>query len=273
MVTQCMGRNYKIANALEDIRIAAYFGGLGDSLQFSTLPELFSEAGHDVYVWDKAYFRNPEIKELVWDCNPFVKGERAGQWNAGDIPGLKYENLSGNVISNWETLFGFKPTNKYPKIYYEPKDTSKARNSILLDLTSISGDYRGYSVSEAVDKLVSMYPGRSIYQLTFHNSLNNPPASNKIQEPWSSPNNQRFLYNDFESEKIVVNSIFEYCDMIYSSDVFITLHSGGHAVSSAIKEYNSDLEVHSIIRKVDYDYCIPRGFFLFDNIKYSVIAR
>ena len=78
---------------MSDVLIAAYHGGLGDNLQFSTLPEQFAlQQGRDTYVWDRAFFRNPEIAQLVWGTNPFIKGVKGGQWNAGDIPEIKFEN-------------------------------------------------------------------------------------------------------------------------------------------------------------------------------------
>ena len=104
---------------MSDVLIAAYHGGLGDSLQFSTLPEEFSiQQGRDTFVWDRAFFRNPEIAQLVWGQNPYIKGVKGGKWNAGDIPEIKFENVAGNSIGSWEQLHGLEPRNKYPKIYY-----------------------------------------------------------------------------------------------------------------------------------------------------------
>ena len=60
---------------------------------------------------------------LVWGCNPYIKGVKSGHWNAGDIPEIRFTNENGyhSCIKNWEELHGLKPTNEYPKIYYEPK--------------------------------------------------------------------------------------------------------------------------------------------------------
>ena len=44
---------------MSDVLIKAYHGGLGDCLQFSTLPEQFSkQQGRDTYVLDESNFRN-----------------------------------------------------------------------------------------------------------------------------------------------------------------------------------------------------------------------
>ena len=55
-------------NMDSDVYLAAYHGGLGDSLQFSTLPEEFyKQQGRKTYVWGGATFRNQEIYDLVWE--------------------------------------------------------------------------------------------------------------------------------------------------------------------------------------------------------------
>ena len=109
---------------MNDVLIKAYHGGLGDCLQFSTLPEQFSrQQGRETYVLDESHFRNKEIYDLVWGCNPYIKGVKSGHWNAGDIPDIQFTNRNGyhSCIRNWEELHGLTPTNDYPKIYYEPK--------------------------------------------------------------------------------------------------------------------------------------------------------
>ena len=73
--------------AKDYVRIGAWHGGLGDSLQFSTLPEQFyKQQGRETFVADGCTFRNEEIYDLVWGCNPYVRGVQEGPRNAGDIP-------------------------------------------------------------------------------------------------------------------------------------------------------------------------------------------
>ena len=92
---------------MSDVLIKAYHGGLGDCLQFSTLPEQFSkQQGRDTYVLDESHFRNKEIYDLVWGCNPYIKGVKSGHWNAGDIPEIRFTNENGyqSCVKNWEEL-------------------------------------------------------------------------------------------------------------------------------------------------------------------------
>jgi DNA polymerase III delta prime subunit len=42
----------------------------------TTLEELalYKQQGKETYIWDQATFRNPEIYELLWKHNPYIKG-------------------------------------------------------------------------------------------------------------------------------------------------------------------------------------------------------
>jgi hypothetical protein len=57
------------------IVIHQQYGGLGDNLQYSTLPELYSKQGYDVYIHTNNVVRNKEIHDLVWELNPYIKGK------------------------------------------------------------------------------------------------------------------------------------------------------------------------------------------------------
>ena len=127
---------------MNDVTLAAYFGGLGDSLQFSTLPEEFyKQQGKETYIWADAPFRNQEIYDLVWGKNPYVKGRKSGPRTAGDL--LEYGNRkkTGDWIKDWESVHGLEPVNSLPKIYYKPEKVEGFEDTILVDFTSISIDH------------------------------------------------------------------------------------------------------------------------------------
>ena len=74
---------------MSDVYLKAWHGGLGDALQFSTLPEEFSkQQDRKTYIVEDAPFRNEGIYDLVWDKNPYVLGKKFGEWNAGDLPSI-----------------------------------------------------------------------------------------------------------------------------------------------------------------------------------------
>ncbi len=53
---------------MSDVYLKAWHGGLGDALQFSTLPEEFEkQQARKTYIVADAPFRNEGIYDLVWD--------------------------------------------------------------------------------------------------------------------------------------------------------------------------------------------------------------
>ena len=50
--------------------------GLGDNLQVSTIPRRYYEKYGEKCVWisNEIRYRNPEIKQLVWEDNPYIAG-------------------------------------------------------------------------------------------------------------------------------------------------------------------------------------------------------
>ena len=117
------------------------YGGLGDNLQFSTLPELFSKQGYDVYIHSNNAVRNKEIEDLVWNKNPFIKGKINGEPNIGphiwDKSSIK-QIPENSFIETMELRHGLEKTNKYPKIYYEPKILENLNNKTIIDINAIS---------------------------------------------------------------------------------------------------------------------------------------
>ena len=243
--------------------ISAYHGGLGDSLQVSTLPEeLYKQKGIITYVWDQAFFRNPEICELVWGKNPYIKGQKSGKWNAGDIPEIKFENLTGNCISNWEALHGLNPVNKYPKIYYQPNILDLS-NVILVDLSTITREYEPDKLLGIYDKIKSQHPEKSFIGARFKKNVNPPRESN------ISNVGKHIVYDFNASDIIYIENIFHYSDILASCFGLISVHSGQSHLSSAIKnQYNPDLNSYCIMPEGDYLYHVNRGLFIFDNINY-----
>lgn len=241
---------------MSDIFLKAYHGGLGDNLQFSTLPEEFAkQQNRKTYIDDSASFRNPEIYDLVWKCNPYVLGKKQGEWNAGDLPTISYTNSTNNTISNWEQCHGLAPTNKYPKIYYTPKHRDEFANTFIVDLSSITIPYDQEQLNRIVDQLQATYSTKIFKSISFSCQINNEGHHNK--------------YNISNITPCMINDIFEYCDVVSSSYGFIGLSSGSSHLSSALKaQYAKDLISICIMPKFWHDEHKRKGLFLFDNIEY-----
>lgn len=238
----------------DHIFLKAFHGGLGDNLQFSTLPEeFFKQKNKKTYIVRAASFRNKEIFDLVWGCNPFVVGLGDGEWNAGDLPNLTYSNVCNNPIKNWESLHGLEPKNKYPKIYYRPKKLLDLSNVILVDLSSITISYDFENLKKTYLKIKNEYKDKMFFRVLFKNNI-------------LSKNHN--LY-EFECENtIMINNIFDYCDFINSAFGFVGLNSGASHLTSAIKQEHGDLKSICIIPEDWYNMQKQKGIFLFDNVEY-----
>ena len=242
---------------MSDVFLKAYHGGLGDALQFSTLPEEFyKQQGRRTYILEDAPFRNPEIYDLVWDKNPYVHGKKAGVWNAGDIPEIPYQELcmsgkdSGNMISNWELFHGLKAVNSHPKIYYEPEIHDGFKDVFIVDYTSTTIDYDQNELKRILEDTKKEYPDKRFLSVDFTKSV--------------SSNSYDIGYDGY----VEVESIFRYCDLIASSYGILTLSSGASHMSSAIKDYSPDLKSICVMSKKWYNYHKERGLFFFDNVDY-----
>ena len=237
---------------MDDVILSAYHGGLGDNLQFSTLPEEFyKQQGRDTYIWSQASFRNQEIYDLVWGHNPYVKGIKDGDWSAGDTPD-RHRVIESDCISNWEALHGLKPTNKYPKIYYEPEKVSAFDNVILVDLSSISITYDEEKILKLYDAVRKTHEGMVFLEVEFTNKIKGAT----IIEP-------------DVTGVVEIESIFTYVDLMYSSFGVISLHSGQNHLAAAIKnQYNNDLEVYCLMDEYEYQRQKDKSIFVFDNVNY-----
>jgi len=243
--------------------ISAYHGGLGDSLQFSTLPEeLYKQKGIVTYIWDQAFFRNQEICNLVWGKNPYIKGIKSGKWNVGDTPEIKFENITGNCISNWEFLHGLNPVNKYPKIYYQPNKLDLSE-FIIVDVSTISREYDQHRLFSVYENIRNRHPEKSFVGVRFENQIN-PQRDTNIS------NVGKHIIYDLPVDNVIhIESIFHYSDILASCFGLISVHSGQSHLSSAIKnDYNKKLLSYCIMPDDDYKYHLNKGLFIFDNINY-----
>ncbi len=246
---------------MSDVYLKAWHGGLGDALQFSTLPEQFSkQQNRKTYIVADAPFRNQGIYDLVWDKNPYVLGKKFGTWNAGDLPEIPYrqdgfleENGTGNMISNWEKFHGLKPTNKYPKVYYEPEKDKGVKDLFIVDFTSTTVNDDSKQIAKSLESIRNEYPDRKFVSVFFKDIEVKNDSSGDIK---------------FDGY-IEVENIFRYCDLISSVYGYVSVHSGGTTLSAALKEYSPELKSICILSKEWYnEHQVVDNHFIFDNVNY-----
>jgi len=177
------------------IIIAQPYGGLGDNLQYSTIPEAAHSLGIDVYVSNDNKYRNQDIKKLVWECNPYIKG-------FVDAPGnIDPRNRGGiGVIPQAEERILGKIFNSRPKLYYVPKKIEELSSKVVVDLKARHGNS-----DTAVDAIKANYP-EAVYV-----NCEGPPTSSSVYS----------------------SNIFEWVDIITSAKEFVAQHSGGTLVAAA----------------------------------------
>lgn len=234
--------------------IRGYFGGLGDQLQFTSLPQRFTEAGHEVYLYngpDVQPYRNAEIKSLLWGTNPYIIGASDKKWNAGDIPSRVLVNSTGNHIQNWEVLHGLPRKDTLPKIYHNPNEIKGVDVVIELSGISLMDKYDREAVIKTVSKLIHVYR----YNRNF-----------KIRQIVSLFQNNPIVIPGVELMK--VTGLFRMWDVVCSAKVLITLNSGTHSLAAAAQEYNDGLSHTCIIPASEWDWIMKEQRFIFPNISY-----
>lgn len=233
------------------IVIGAHAGGLGDNLLFSTLPELYTRAGYEVYVSTEPTFRNMETYELVWRHNPFILGRTEEKANAGgwvfDRPGnahVKMAKFTDSPISSIEKLHGFEGRGKYPKIYYRPKFLPEWNNKIIADPRSIS--------QQTTQKMFHEF----ILHVSRYNEINHVDIV-VLESKHSGQSGSDCLP---ENDRYQVSTIFEYADIIFSCKAFLVAESGGQVLASAIKgcnEFPKVFGLHTTQSKNDRIFTMP----------------
>jgi len=265
-------------------------GGLGDNLAFSTLPEEFSKQNQEiVYVHYQSKFRNKEIYNLVWGCNPYVKGKSLKKANAGSLSlnDVIYPKKF-NIIQNAEVLHNLKVKNKYPKIYYKPKKIKNLKKVFLVDLSAISLFYTKkeiHSVQQIIDRLKKKFKKYTFLNVEFKNQITKPKKLSLIEKAKFliktnfmqnsilsfGHHDEHFFYKQELDGSILVKSIFDYCDFICSSFGIISLHHGQSHLSAAIKkQYSPNLKSYCILQKKIYNFhkSGQHGNYIFDNVNY-----
>jgi len=212
------------------------YPGLGDNLAHSTLPEIYTKKGYDVYVSLDQGYRNDGVKQLI-DMNPFIKGHTARPHNFNIEKFLKNTYPINHENKNYQArleqaVFG-EIHNNYPKIYYTPIFLPEWQDKTFIDFTTVTVQ------DHPVDKFVE-------YALS-----NNDNCVRVKHDYWTK-------------------SIFEYINIVYSCKKFICTYTGSMVLASAINKRNVECYATSewINKIIKSAY-----FFHYDNVNYIAIDK
>lgn len=233
------------------------WGGLGDHLQFSTLPETCHNNGYDFYMSHLSKFRNSQTLELVWEPNPHFKGITEEPPNCGHgYTDLENMDEEVSLNRNWEVKMGFPEStlengSKYPITHYQPKLIDDFKDCLLIDLNGVHFKNNGYtynwgSIKEYIENDIKENDYKRVYFI--------------------NPNDVNYSEAEFDfviGEPIFIQNIFEYSDFIYSSKRFFTIWAGGSHLASAIKwKYKPELEI------ITFSDNTNKSMFWYDNVDY-----
>lgn len=233
---------------VEDITIYQPWGGLGDNMAHSVLPELCHNLGIKCYLSKQNVCRSKEIFDFVWGKNPFLKDTK----NFTDLTWFdncsKVEVPGINHIEVVQKAHGLPVTYHYPKIYYSPKLVKEAVNKTIIDLSaySIGRDYNPQNLKKVIES----------FKLEKENTLST-----------IIPNVTYGTKYETDLNTININSLEHYSDIIFSCNRFITLHSGQACLASTIKfqtKSNTEIYVLTMNRYLPQNNC---GY-TFQNTKY-----
>ena len=245
-----------------EIIIFQPWGGLGDNLQFSTLPELYHSQGFKVYISNDNAHRNNEIYDLVWDKNPYVHGKKDGISNAGLCKEQYWPPECDNewFIHRIEIAHGFPRTNFYPKIYYDTKNIPSLKETFVVDITGYGQVYTLNKYYEFFEKIQNIIK-ENIKKIKII-SFDYKKTDNFYVE----------IYKKYfgEYETLNIKNIYEYADVLKSCNTFITICSGAHSLAAAIKNDNNSPQIICYYPHVHFTNEGRKGFYTYKNVEYIV---
>lgn len=227
--------------------------GLGDNLLCSTLPERFAALGKEVFISSKNPVHNQNIHDLVWGCNPYVKGVVDEEPNAGLCFGWPENVLRrrDNYVYFIEAANDLEPINRVPKIYYKPNIIPELSDKIILDLNSRTiVDFQ----KDLPTFLSTLFPA---YGYDFKSALQ------VGFEPTAKITN---ISKVSGVDTILLQGLYHYCDVLYSCRAFFTVLSGAHVLATAIRSDRPTPNINCLISKHDFN----QRLITFPGVEYFV---
>jgi hypothetical protein len=241
---------------MENVYLGQPWGGLGDNLQFSSLPRLYHEQGIDFYLSNQNAYRNSEIYEFCWGKNPYVKGIVDHPPTIGSCAPPSPPGKADNIIAASEIRHGFLGKSKYPEIYYKPNYIEELSNKILVDLSAHSVITCGIETLYNVEKLHKLID-------------ENIPSENVLFVKLNHIDTNFLTHKfNFPEKSFLINNLFHYADCIHSCKEYYCMYSGGNSMASGIKfKYSSKVKINCFLYRSLQEHK-DMGFFVYDNVNY-----
>jgi len=201
------------------------WGGLGDNLAHSTIPELCYNNNIECFLSEHNMYRNKNIYEFLWETNPFLQKNKSSEKNMNWFEVFpKFTTKESNVIESVEKSYDFSATNHYPEIYYNPKKLSEFSDKIIVDCKSITSNW-DYIIPNIYEKIKDY---KSSVLVVTNNFTSH--KENKCLD---------------EFETIFIDDLFYYTDILNSVNQIYSVTSGISVLAPAIKhKYNKELNIN-----------------------------
>tara|TARA_B110000003_G_C16623294_1_gene523926 strand:+ start:849 stop:1667 length:819 start_codon:yes stop_codon:yes gene_type:complete len=247
-----------IKSDLDKVVFAQPWGGLGDNLQYSNLPELYDKEGIKFFVSLFNHTRNKQIDKFCWDSNDFSSGKVLKKPNIGWKTWIEtlenYKNRKDlNIIQKNNLNHGFAEGEGYPSMSIDEKlRNNKIHYSYLADFNAISNipSVNGWN------QIKQHIGNTNLCIMSFPNVKNLTDAPKLLKS---------------DNEKLEVDSIKESLEVLSKTDTFICLNSGSHTLAAGLK--NMIGRPNNIISFIpgEKDVINPNGRYIFQNVEYKMI--
>ena len=247
-----------IKSDLEKAVFAQPWGGLGDNLQYSNLPELYDKEGVKFFVSFFNHTRNKQIDKFCWGDSNFSSGKILKKPNIGwktwiDTLENYKDRKDINIIQKNNLNHGFEEGEGYPSMNIDKKlKNNKIQFPYLADFNAITL----VPSTNGWNQIQQHIGGTNISMLSFPNvkNLTNAPSLFK---------------SDYE--RLEVNSLEESLAVLSKTDTFICLNSGSHTLAAGLKNIigrpNNIISFYPGAKDVNN----PDGRYMFQNVEYKMV--
>ncbi len=210
----------KIYNEKQFI-IQVAFGGLGDHLIYSSLPELlWKQKGIKTFISNKSIFRSKAIRDFIWGLNPYVTFTNEKGWYSYKALKHNFPTLDGY----FQNLLGLQ-ADGLPKIYYKPNMIKQLRGRVIVDPScGVTGKANGYFEPDFYKRFIQYIKdnGKNFVLITHLHS----GTKKELQE---------MIIKEFQPDCFQVKTIQQLADALFSAKERYLLHSGAASLSAALK--------------------------------------
>jgi hypothetical protein len=217
----CDSQIVEKARAEKSLVIQVIYGGVGDHLVYSSLPELlWKQKKIQVFLSNSSIFRNSQIFEYVWAKNPFVKMTDEKGW---------FIHQPLDIIRQCRTinqyliqLFNLEGDDA-PKLYYQPAVIPELEGQVVVDCScGPSGKANGYFDPEFYEAYLNYLEKNtpSFVLLTYPDLVLNGILQKKVIEK-------------FRPRTYPIRGLEELSNALFSASRRCLLYSGSASIAAA----------------------------------------